>query len=52
MPGLIGTPMAAALGLGPVQRAAAMLGPVGDFLAPPSRVSDVAAAAIAHVVDK
>jgi hypothetical protein len=51
MPGLVGTPMAALLGLGPVQAAATQMGPVGDFLAPPSRVSDVAAAAVAHVVD-
>ena len=52
MPNLVGSPMAAALALGPVQSFAGAIGPVGDFLAPPSLVSDVAEAAIAHVLEK
>ena len=50
MPGFVGAPMAAVTGASPVQWMKGHLGPVGDFLAPPSCVSDVAAAAVEHVV--
>ena len=39
------------LGASPVQAIKPGLGSVGDFLAPPSKVSDVAEAAIAHVLE-
>jgi len=50
MPSVVGMPLATIFGASPVQWAAAQVGPVGDLFAPPSCVTDVAAAAIAHVV--
>lgn len=50
MPSLVGMPLATVLRTSPVQWAAGQIGPVGDLLAPPTCVADVAAAAIAHVV--
>ena len=39
MPNVVGIPMAALLGTPPARWAAGALGPVGDFLAPPSSVA-------------
>ena len=50
MPNVVGMPLSLIFGASPVQWAAGQVGPVGDFFAPPSCVSEVAAAAIAHVV--
>lgn len=50
MPGLVGAPLAAVLGTAPAQLAASSLGPVGDFLAPPTSVAQLAEDAVAHAV--
>ena len=50
MPNLVGAPLSAIFGAAPVQWAAQHTGPVGDLFAPPTCVTDVADAAIAHVV--
>ena len=52
MPNVVGAPLTVIFGASPVQWAAQQVGPIGDLFAPPSCVADVAAAAIAHVVDK
>lgn len=51
MPNLVGAPMAALFSSSPGQWASTSLGEIGDLLAPPSSVDDVAAAAVAHVLD-
>ena len=49
-PGLVGAPLEAILSVGAVRGLARALGPLGDLLAPPASVSDVASAALAHLV--
>ena len=50
MPNAVGMPLSVIFGASPVQWAAQQVGPVGDLFAPPSSVSDVAAAAITHAL--
>ena len=50
MPNAVGLPLSVIFGASPVQWAAQQVGPVGDFFTPPSCVTAVADAAIAHVV--
>ena len=49
-PSVVGAPLEAIFSAGPVRGLASSLGPVGDLLAPPASVQDVASAAVAHLL--
>ena len=49
-PALVGAPLEAVFSAGMVRGLARTLGPLGDLLAPPASVADVASAAVAHLV--
>ena len=49
-PALVGAPLEAIFSAGMVRGLARTLGPLGDLLAPPASVGDVASAAVAHLV--
>ena len=49
-PALVGAPLEALFSSGVVRGLARSLGPLGDLLAPPASVGDVASAAVAHLV--
>ena len=51
MPSVAGVPLAKIFSASPVVWAAQQVGPVGDMFVPPSCVTDVAAAAVAHCVE-
>lgn len=49
-PALVGAPLEAILSVNMARGLARALGPLGDLLAPPASVGDVASAAVAHLV--